>query len=155
MEFKLLPHKYQKTAVWILAVEILLTVVSFVVSFSAPSSSLDAFFKSGFMQLFITIGFYLAFVFLAFSRESVEDEYITSCRLKSVAITAVASVCFVVLLDLVQAFLHGTAYAALKEWRQSFFWAGNYQLWLLIIYEVIFKILVKRYFTDDEDEEQY
>ena len=108
MEFKLLPHKYQKTAVWILAAEILLTVVSFVVSFSAPSSSLDAFFKSGFMQLFITIGFYLAFVFLAFSRESVEDEYITSCRLKSVAITAVASVCFVVLLDLVQAFLHGS-----------------------------------------------
>lgn len=155
MQFNLLPHKYQKIAIWVLAASAALAVLHYVMVFAAASSPLAAFFSGRFMGLLITLGFFAAFMFLAFSREKVEDEYITSCRLKSVAVTAIASVCIIVILDLVQTFLSGASYDALKEWRQSFFWSGNYQIWLLLIYVVIFKLLVKRFSIDDEDEEQY
>lgn len=155
MQFKLLPHKYQRVANWILVAGVVLAVLRYVVILTAASSSLASFFRSDVCDFVITLGLFASFMFLAFSREKVEDEFIASCRLKSVAVMAIASVCIILLLDLVQTFLTGASYQALKEWRQSFFWSGNYQIWLLLIYVVVFKLLVKRFSIDDEDEEQY
>lgn len=154
MKKHLLPHKYQKLALIAFIADLVLVVATNLGTlFTAEGSLLYNVLTSGWLQLILSWIMYISVLVFIFSREKIEDEFIVWCRLRSVTFTAIIGVAIILVLDLVQASLSGASYSALKLWRQDHFWNGNFQLWMLIIYALIFKLFVKHFSISEEDEE--
>lgn len=96
-------------------------------------------------QSITLIIFFLSIFFCIFSEEEIEDEYIQTLRLRSVAIVACIAFLFVIMLDVIQLAVTHEVYEAVRQWRMNFFWNGNFIVYLAVLYLIIFKFSVKLY----------
>ena len=138
MNTLLFPHWVQKVAIWV-------CFITFILFFATIFLSLNLDFKVGrlFDSVMVTI-IYLSIFCCIFSREKREDEFISSMRLRSVAIVAFIAFLMVVVLNIVQAFLPVEMYDSFKEWRKNTFWNGEPIMDLAILYFLIFKLSISR-----------
>lgn len=146
MKAHLFPHKYQKPAIWIFFLCQIFVFVFLVISFSLnmengqlPFSD-DSFWVRVALFVYVFVE-YSSLVVTVFSKEIVEDEYISRLRLESVAIVAAATICMCFIFNLVQAAMPLDSYAEFKQWRMKSL--SKLTLWLPIIYFCVFKYKLK------------
>ena len=146
MKAHLFPHKYQKPAIWVFFLCQIFVFVFLVISFSLNMENGQLPFSDGsfwvrvalFVYVFVE---YSSLVVTVFSKEKVEDEYISKLRLESVAIVAAATICMCFIFNLVQAAMPLDSYAEFKQWRMKSL--SKLPLLLPIIYFCVFKYKLK------------
>lgn len=155
MKHYLLPNKVQKTALAVLIADLIIIGLQSVLAVvcSSNESGLCVLFQGRLWQ-FITVTIaYGSLLALAFSKEKIEDEFMTSLRLQSVAIVFLIGISVVIVLNLAQTILPAEQYSVLKEWRMNRSWNGNYIILLMILYYATFKIKVHNLEKKMNDEE--
>lgn len=155
MKMKLLPHKFQKPAmlVWILSYAFGIAYISYQLLLNSNGVSTERnlqpwVFKAVFILFSILISG--SILVMIFSKEKVEDEYINSLRLESVAIVAVIFILYIFVFRL----FTGMA-ASPSEWKDMRVMrneniAKNADL-LPLLYFIIFKIKLRRHNAGDEE----
>ena len=133
----LLPHKVQRIALFVIlaVLFVISTVIILSIVRDVPTSRV--------FQSLALIILYLAIICCVFSREKVEDEYISSLRLRSIAIVSIIALMTVVILNVVQVVQPYDKYLALKEWRKEAFWSGSFIIDLAVLYFLILKISIR------------
>ena len=139
-----LPHKFQKIAMVVFIVNLLIAIALI------SSSVFNGTTTARILQSLIVIIFYLSILCCLFSQEKVEDEYISSLRLRTISIVAFIGLAIIVFLNFYQSLLPTDKFEALKAWRKDHFWNGNYVLYMAVLYFVIFKFSTKLNNKEDE-----
>lgn len=144
MTMKLLPHKWQKVGVAALIASLLAATVLILLVLKGISTG----------QLFtaaVLIGLYFSVFCLLFSQEKQENEDTRRFRLQSAGICILLTLSALLLMNLIHCFLPEDLYQAFLSWRQDHLWNGNYLVYLALLYWVIFKIKVSRYFRQQNN----
>ena len=138
----LFPHWVQKVAIWVC---IALLAVVFYLTFRAVASDFERDIVSSRAQVSILVTLFYTSIFCCiFSREKREDEFISSMRLRAVAIVAFIAFLSVIVMNVVHVSLPTEKYDAFKEWRMESFWNGKYIMDLAVLYFLIFKLSISR-----------
>lgn len=132
----LFPHKVQKISMLVFLIDIL--VMCAILSYGVHHQPIGMKIES-----VLVIIMYLSIFVCVFSKEKIEDEFISSLRLKSLAIVSFLGFAFIIILDIVHVLLPYEGFLAMKEWRIDHFWNGNYYVDLAILYFIILKISIK------------
>ena len=134
----LFPHWVQKVAIWVCLLSVALVITVIVLSLYKDFDTYRWF------QALMVIIIYFSIFCCIFSREKQEDEYISSMRLRAVAIVAFIAFLSVIVLNIVQVSLPKEKYDAFRDWRKESFWSGKYIMDLAILYFLIFKLSISR-----------
>lgn len=140
MKTQLFPHKFQKPAIWTIVLSFVCLAVWIEILTEKNVWPEDTFWFRAVMFLFVFLIQGALFV-LVFSKEKVEDEYITQLRLESVSIVAMICFCLVVLVKLAQAVMPLDLYRQFYDLRIQILEKSIF--WLPIIYFCIFKYKLK------------
>lgn len=133
----LFPHKAQIVSFLILLIDLfaILTLVSISVINNSPTGE--------HLQSLLLIVAYLAIFVCVFSREKIEDEFISSLRLNSIGMVSCIAFIFIITLNIIQLVLPHDGFLAMKEWRMNLFWNGNFFIILAVLYLLILKISIR------------
>ena len=134
----LFPHWVQKVAIWVCLLSVAVVITVMVLSVYKDFDTYRWF------QALMVIIIYFSIFCCIFSREKREDEFISSMRLRAVAIVAFIAFFSVIVLNIVQALLPEDSFNAFKEWRKESFWNGKYIMDLAVLYFLIFKLSISR-----------
>ncbi len=134
----LMPHACQKIGWWLVA----LSLISFIVNVLFFRHNIDGAWYFAKATHFTTL---LAFFFICLSKEKVEDEMISSYRLKAAGITGyvffVILILISIVLELRPGFLFSQAEDTLSMYLSEFFLIVL-PLLLFIVYFLTFKVLL-------------
>lgn len=148
---KLLPHKYQMPALVVFLISLVL-LVGFTL-FDVLSPSFAETVGHTVMQVIIIVLLYASLLITIFSAEKIEDEMMTSMRLRSAALAFLVGFIIIAVLNIIQAVLPTDAYNILREWRTKCFWNGNAVIYFILLYFIAFKIKVWKLERRMKDEE--
>ena len=137
----LFPHWVQKVAIWVCFA---LLAMLFYVFYTMTSDVEGSVFSSRAQVSVVAILFYSSIFCCIFSREKREDEFISSMRLRAVAIVAFIAFLSVIVMNIVHVSLPTEKYDAFREWRKESFWNGNWIMDFAILYFLIFKLSISR-----------
>ena len=144
----LLSHKYQTPALVIFIIAFLANAITCVPSVMDPQCTL-----SKGIQFVLLIIQNVSLLLTCFSAEKQEDEFFTRMRLHSGAVTFVAGIVVITILNLIQLVLPETAYLEFRAWRMEHFWNGNLIIFMMLLYYILFKIQVHKLERRMNDEE--
>ena len=136
MKPHLLPHITQKIALLIILF-VLILFFTVAISDATNGTQIGHWFDS-----LCVIVLYVAILCCLFSCEKIEDECISSLRLRSIAIVSLIGLLLVIVLNVIQVILPFDKYQIVKEWRKEYFWNGCFLIDLAVLYFILFKISV-------------
>ena len=138
MKKYLFPHSAQKIAI-VVFVATLLTM--FVMTFILARNQVS---YNRTITSILGITLQLSLLVAILSKEKIEDEFISSVRLKAISIAAVLGFVYIIILNIIQMLLPTEAYLPFKEWRINHFWNGRLYMHLALLYFVILKISLRK-----------
>ena len=143
MKMHLFSHKFQKPAIWtFIIVQVVVFVIYFVRILRVPSEQVFNPFPDNIAILRIvmflyTFAVYGSLFFIIFSKEKVEDEYISKLRLESVAIVAAVIICISFVLLLIQCAQPLDSYREFRQMVRDLF--AGFVYWAPFVYICVFK----------------
>lgn len=145
MKVHLLSHKWQKPAIWTFIIIWLLAVLLFAGFLGATEKGISIVKEDGplfrcvwFLVLLVQYGSLAAMIF---SKEKVEDEYISKLRLETIAQVVIVFLCIVLLTGLISPTLPSDSIKEYREWRVNFI--SKNTIYLPLIYFCVFKHKLK------------
>lgn len=142
LKMHLFSHKFQKPAIWtFILCQVVVFIFFFVRTFIDPETAFNPFpdnvalFR---IALFLyVLAVYGSLFFMIFSKEKVEDEYISKIRLESVAVVAAVIICISFVLLLIQCAQPLDSYREFRQMVRDLF--AGFIYWAPIVYICVFK----------------
>ena len=142
MKMLLFPHKLQKPAILVFLLSQIYVFVFMVIrTLHNPESGILPFTEDNvsfrIAMVLYALAVYGSLFVIIFSKEKVEDEYISRLRLESVAIVAAVIICLGFIWKLIQCFLPLDSFKDYREMVRDVL--SGLILWAPIIYFCVFK----------------